>query len=165
MPINLGDIPTNFPLRNGKIQIKRGGADVVYNVSAANNGQKIIDNAGGNMEIYYAAVTPCWWIVSSNIMAHGYPDGVTWRRWDHAIRISPADANGITLGHQCPHQVYDNSTIEWRTVAATVAFRLAAGVTYTAYLTSEYTSAGTVQIHTGPQWCRIVGRVVSEGVL
>src|SRR6476620_861235 len=98
-------------------------------------------------------------------MAHGYPDGVTWRRWDHAIRISPADANGITLGHQCPHQVYDNSTIEWRTVAATVAFRLAAGVTYTAYLTSEYTSAGTVQIHTVLQWCRIVGPVVSEGVL
>lgn len=164
-PVNLADLPTNAPFRNGKVQIKRGAADTVYNVSAGNNGQKISDGAGGFAEIYFTPVYPCWWIISSNVMTHGYPDGVGWRRWDHGLRITPADVNGVLLGYQCCQQVYDNGTIEWDTVAGTCAFKLAAGIAYTAYLTSEYTSAGTVQIHTGPQWLRIVGRVVGEGVV
>lgn len=165
MPVNLGDLPLNMPLLNGKVQMKRGGADVVYNVAAGNNGQKILDNAGGNMEIFYTPRYPCWWIVHGNIMAHGYPDGVGWRRWDLSIRITPADVNGVVVGHQCPHQLYDNGTVEWRTIGSSCAFRLAAGIAYNAYLCTEYTSAGTVQLHTGPQWCRILGRIVGETVV
>lgn len=163
-PTNLGVLPANTPLRNGKVQIKRGAADTVVNVSSANNGQKISDGAGGFMEIYFTPVYTCWWIVCSNIMSHGYPDGVAWRRWDHSIHITPADALGVTLGHQCPHQNYDNGTVEWRTVSSSCAFKLNPGTAYTAYLASEYTSAGTVQYHTGPLWVRIVGRIVGEGV-
>lgn len=164
MPTNLGDLPTNVPLKNGRIQIKRGGADVGVNYSNANSGQKITDSAGGFMEIYYTPNYPCWWIVHSNVMSHGYPDGAGWRRWDHIISLSPADAFGITTGHQCPHQNYDNSTVEWRTVGSSAAFKLNPGIAYTASLLTAYCSAGTIQLHTGPQWCRIVGRIVGEGV-
>lgn len=164
-PTNLADLPTNRPFPNGKVQIKRGAVDSAPNYSSANNGQKLPDGGGGFMEIYFTPVYPCWWIIHSNVMAHGYPDGVGWRRWDHAIRITPADANGILLGHQCCQQVYDNGTIEWDTVAGTCSFKLNPGIAYTAYLTMEYCSAGTVQIHNGPLWCRIVGRIVGEGMV
>lgn len=163
-PVNLADLPSTKPLQNGRVQIKRGGSDVAVNYAAGNNGQKITDSAGGFMEIYYTPIYPCYWIVHSNVMTHGYPDGAGWRRWDHSIMISPADALGYTLGFQCPHQNYDNSTVEWRTVGASACFKLNPGIAYTAYMATTYISAGTVQVHTGPQWCRIVGRIVGESV-
>lgn len=164
-PTNLGALPSTEPLRNGKVQIKRGGVDASNNYSNANAGQIITDNAGGYMQISCTPVYPCWWIVHSNLMSHGYPDGSGWRRWDHQIVISPADARGITVGHQLPHQNYDNSTVEWRSVGTSVAFQLNAGILYTASLVTSYCSAGTVQVHTGPQWARILGRIVGEGVV
>lgn len=165
MPTNLGQLPSNVPLTNNRVQIKRGAADasVNYNTSTA-QGTTILDSNGAGMQIVYRPVYPCYWIVRSNVMAHGYPDGSGWRRWDHTIRITPADADGILIGFQCPHQVYDNSTVEWRTSASTALFRLNAGTTYTAYLAHEYITKGTVQVHVGPQWCRIMGMVVGEGV-
>ena len=165
MPTPLAILPTNKPLSNGRVQIKRGVADTAVTVSNANSGQKISDGAGGFIQISYTPVYPCWWIVHSNIMSHGYPDGAGWRRWDHQICITPADALGVTMGYQCPHQNYDNSTVEWRTVAGSCSFSLLAGTAYTAYLTTSYLSAGNLQYHTGPQWVRIVGRIVGEGVV
>jgi hypothetical protein len=165
MPTNLGLLSSDKPLPNGKVQMRRGVADGSATVANANSGQKIIDNGGGVMEIYYTPTYPCYWVVHSNIMAHGYPDGTGWRRWDHLIAISPADADGVTTGFECPHQLYDNTSVEWRTVGASAMFRLNAGVAYTAYLATSYTSAGSVRYHTGPIWLRMVGRIVGEGVL
>ena len=165
MPTNLAALPSNARIPNGKVQIKRGVADTAADYSNAHNGWGISDGAGGDMRITYTTVYPCWWIVHSNLMAHGYPDGAGWRRWDHAINISPADALGVTSGHVQPHQNFDNSTVEWRTVGASVAFKLNAGIFYTAFLTTNYVSAGYVQVHTGPMWTRIVGRIVGEGVV
>lgn len=165
MPTPLAQLPSNSPSPNGRVQIKRGAADTVVNLSAGNQGAIIPDGAGGNMQISYTPQYPCFWIIRSNIMAHGYPDGVGWRRWDHGIYITPADADGFTLGFQCPHQVYDNTTVEWRTVSGSFCFRLLAGIGYTAYLAHVYQSAGTTQIHTGHQWCRITGRIVGESAV
>lgn len=165
MPTNLAALPSNVPIPNGRVQIKRGVTDnsVNYNTATA-AGTALQDGAGGNMQISYTPPYPCFWIVRSNVMAHGYPDGVGYRRWDHMIMITPADADGLTNGFECCEQVYDNSTIEWRTVSGSFAFRLNAGIAYTAYMAHWYLSAGTVQVHQGPQWTRIVGRAVSEGV-
>ena len=115
------------------------------------------------MQISYTPRYPCYWVVHSTAMAHGYPDGAGWRRWDHIIGITPADADGVTAGFQCPHEIYDNSSVEWRTVSGSCMFRLAAGTAYTASLQHLYLSAGTVQLYIGQIWCRIVGRIVGEG--
>src|SRR4051812_12468450 len=130
MPTTFGRLPSDKPLPNGKVQMRRGAVDGSATVSNANSGQKIIDNGGGAMEIFYSPAYPCYWVIHSNIMAHGYPDGAGWRRWDHCIMLTPADADGIQVGAQCPHQLYDNTSVEWRTVAASAMFRLDAGVAY-----------------------------------
>ena len=165
MPTNLGVLPSDKPIPGNRIQIKRGAADIAPAVSNANNGQKYIDGGGGYMEIYYTPLYPCYWIVKSNVMAHGVADGAGWRRWDHSIYISPADADGISQGVQCPHQLYDQTTVEWRSVSATCLFRLNAGIAYTAYLATSYVSAGSAHYHTGGIWTRIIGRIVGEGTL
>lgn len=162
-PTNLSALPSNLPITSGRVQIKRGAADVVVNLNTATaQGTVIPDGGGGNMQISYTPRYQCYWVIHTNIMAHGYPDGGGWRRWDHTIRITPSDADGITIGYQCPHEIYDNTSVEWRTISGSCMFRLSAGVTYTAYMAHEYLSLGTAQIHTGPQWCRIVGRIVGE---
>ena len=166
MPTNLAALPSDKPIPNGKIQIKRGAADTspVLGTGTA-SGTKLSDGAGGFLQITYTPVYNCFWVVRSNIMAHGYPDGAGWRRWDIGIMISPADANGVTTGVQLGHQLYDNSTVEWRSVGGSYMFKLNAGVAYTAYLASMYVSAGSLRYHTGGMWARVVGRVVGEGVV
>lgn len=165
-PTNLSALSSNLPIPNARVQIKRGTADAAANVNTSTPGGTGIYDANSNlMGITYTPRYPCFWVVHSNIMAHGYPDGTGWRRWDHGIYISPADADGVTLGFQCPHELYDNSTVEWRTVGGSAMFRLQAGVGYTAYLAHAYITAGTAQYHVGQQWCRIVGRIVGEGAI
>lgn len=166
MPTNLSDLASNLPAPNGRVQIKRGvGGDGAVNFNTATPaGTMFPDNAGGFMQISYTPRYPCFWVVHSCAMAHGYPDGSGWRRWDHGIYITPADADGVTLGFQCPHEIYDNSSVEWRTVAGSCMFRLNPGITYTAYLAHTYITVGTVQLYIGQIWSRIVGRIVGEGV-
>jgi len=164
MPTNLGVLPTNQPLTNGRVQIKRGAVDNLYQPNTGTpGGSGITDGAGNLMGINYTPTYNCYWVVKSNVMAHGWNDGAGWRRWDHGIYINPADANGISLGFQCPHQLYDASIVEWRTVSGTAMFKLNGGVGYTAYLGHSYLSAGTIDVYTGPAWIRIVGRIVGEG--
>lgn len=164
-PTPLAQLPSSEPIRNARVQIKRGTADNSWNYNTATaQGTVIVDNNGAPFQIQYAPAYPCFWIVHTNIMGHGYPDGTGWRRWDHSIRISPTDADGILIGCQCPHELYDNSTVEWRTVSGMCMFRLNPGVLYTASLCHEYITAGTATIHVGAQWARIMGRVVGEGV-
>lgn len=164
MPTNLSQLPSNLPVPGNRVQIKRGAADTLVNFNTATAAGTVVpDGAGGNMQISYTPRYQCYWIVHTNIMAHGYPDGIGWRRWDHGIYCTPADADGIVLGSQCPHEVYDNTSIEWRSVGTSFKFRLLPGITYTASLTHVYLTAGTVQVHTGYIWCRIIGRIVGEG--
>lgn len=163
-PTNLSALPSNLPIPGQRVQIKRGAADTAVNLNTATaQGTVIPDGAGGYMQISYTPRYQCYWIIHTNIMAHGYPDGSGWRRWDHSIRIAPADADGIVVGCQRIHSLFDNSTVEWRTGSGSCMFRLAAGTTYTASLCHEYINVGTAQIHTGNMWCRIVGRIVGEG--
>jgi hypothetical protein len=166
MPTPFGALPSTEPLPNGRIQIKRGvGGDGPVNFNTGTPaGTQFPDNAGGFMQISYMTKVPCFWIVHSCAMAHGYADGAGWRRWDHGIRITPADADGIVLGCQVPHELYDNSTVEWRTVAGSTLFRLNPNTFYTAFLSHEMCSAGTAVLYIGQIWSRIVGRIVGEGV-
>lgn len=165
-PTNLSALSSNLPIPNGRVQIKRGAADAAVNYNTATPaGTMILDSNGAGMQISYTPRYPCLWVVHTNVMGHGYPDGTAWRRWDHTIRITPADADGIVVGSQCCHALYDNSTVEWRTVASSCMFRLIAGTAYTAYMAHEYTDKGTSQIHIGNQWIRIIGRIVAEGAL
>lgn len=165
MPTPLAQLPSSEPIPNGRIQIKRGAADTAVNTNNATGNVPISDGAGGIMAIYYTPTAPCFWIVRSNMMAHGYADGTGWRRWDHGIMITPADADGYTTGFQCPEQLYDQTTVEWRTVSGSFCFRLLPGIRYQAYLANLYVSAGTAQYHTGNMWCRIMGRIVGESAV
>ena len=164
MPTNLAALPSDKPVPNGKVQIKRGLVDGSVVVNSGNYG-KIQDGAGGFLQISYTPLYPCLWVINDNIMYHGVADGQGWRRVDHSIMISPADADGRTSGYQCPIQVYDQTTVEWRTVAATATFRLNAGIAYTAYMNHTYIEKGSARYHTGPMWVRIIGRIVGEGVM
>ena len=163
MPTNLDLLPSNEPIRAGRVQIKRGAVNVAPSVTSANNGQKLNDGTGTPIEIYYTPKYACYWVVRGQMMTHGV-DG-DWRRCDFGILISPADAEGRTLGYQCCMQTYPNSTVEWRTWSGSFMFKLNPGVAYSAYLTWQYSSGYTQQYHTGPQWIRIIGRVVGEGVV
>lgn len=157
---NLGALASNVPVLNGLCQVKRGGADTMQN-AVVNGG--LYDGVGGDMRITFTPTAFCAWIVKANVIAHGLSDGVGWRRWDLGINITPADANGYVQGFYSPSQVYDMSTVEWRTMNAQAMFLLDPGVAYTAYLVTTSVSGGTVQYHTGPQWLRLVGRVAAEG--
>jgi hypothetical protein len=163
-PINLAALPSNQPAPTPLVQIKRGVADTAVNVNnTVAYGTKLSDGSGGFMQISVTPTYNCWWVVRANVMSHGIDYG--WERWDWGIMISPADAEGVTLGAQRCMQTYPNSTVEWRTASASYCFRLNAGVAYTAYLTHQNSSGYTQAYHTGPRWVRIMGRLVSEGVL
>jgi|tagenome__1003787_1003787.scaffolds.fasta_scaffold20741469_3 hypothetical protein len=164
MPTNLGALPSDKPIPNARCQFKRGAADTtvdVSNVVAA--GTRLSDGAGGFMQISYTPTYPCYWVIRGNVMTHGV-DAI-WSRIDFGIRIAPNDADGVVTGVSCPTQVYANSTVEWHSWAASYMFRLNAGVAYTATLTFEYSWGYTQRYHTGPNWIRITGRAVGEGVL
>jgi hypothetical protein len=162
MPTNLGVLPSDKPIPNGRVQIKRGASDAGVSLTAANVGYVLLDGQGGQMKVSYTPTYPCWWIVRGNVMTHGLDGG--WMRSDFAIDISPADADGVTRGFECPMQTY-GGTIEWHTWAGSYMFKLNAGVAYSAYLIWAYSQGYTQQYHCGPAWCRITGRVVGEGAL
>lgn len=161
-PTNLGALPSELPVPNQRVQIKRGTVwqeERYSNLVAA--GTKMTDGSGGNMEISYTPRYPCYWLVRANTMWHGVSGG--WQRCDHGIYISPADLDGVTLGHQRPMDLYDNTVVEWRTAAASAMFRLAAGITYTAYLAFVY-SSGYYQAYCPlKEYARIFGVVLGEG--
>lgn len=157
---NLGALASNQPINNGICQIKRGGGDSVQNAVA---NQILLDGVGGDMRITFTPTELSTWIVKGNAIAHGVSDGVGWRRWDLGLQITPNDYNDYAVGNHSCCQVYDNSIVEWRTMNVEAMFFLAPGVTYTAYLVTISVSGGTVQYHTGPNWCRLVGRVATEG--
>ena len=163
MPTNLAVLPSDKPITNGRCQIKRGASDVAINYNNTVPSGKLQDGAGGWMEIFYTPTYACYWVVRGNLMTHGL-DG-DWRRCDFGVCITPADAEGTTLGYQACMQTYPYTTVEWRTWAASYMFKLNPGVAYTAYLAWWYSSGYTQQIHFGPRWLRITGRIVSEGVL
>jgi hypothetical protein len=166
MPTNFADLPSNLAAPIGKMQHKRGVTDGNQTFTTATVlGTKMVDGSGGLMQITYTPLYPCIWIVRANVMSCGAVDGIGWRRWDWSIFISPADVNGVTEGIRVPCQAYDNGTVAWRTHAASYPFRLAANTAYTAYLAHAFLSGGSILYHSGPQWIRIMGRSVSEGVL
>jgi hypothetical protein len=161
-PTNLGALPSQLPVPNQRVQRKRGAAvatGTVSNLVAA--GTKLTDGAGGPMEIYYTPRYDCYWLVRSNTAWHGVSGG--WQRCDHGIYISPADLDGVTLGHQHPMDCYDNTVVEWRTASGSAMFRLGAGITYTAYLGFSYSSGYYQAYLMNPGYHRIFGVVLGEG--
>jgi hypothetical protein len=162
-PTNLGDLPSNLPVPNQRVQIKRGAAvgTVVVN-NTLPQGTKMTDGAGGNMEINYTPRYECRWLVRANAAWHGVNGG--WQRCDYGIGISPADLDGISVpAHATPMYLYDNTTVEWRTWGATFMFRLAAGITYTAYMCFWYSSGYNQRYLCNPGYHRIIGVVLGEG--
>ena len=161
-PVNLGALPSELPVPNQRVQIKRGagdGAHTVWNGIAANT--KMTDGAGGVMDISYTPRYDCYWLVRTNTAWHGLSGG--WQRCDHGIYISPADLDGVNLGHQHPMDCYDNTVVEWRTASGSHMFRLAAGITYTASLVFVYSSGYYQQYLSNSQYHRILGVVLGEG--
>jgi hypothetical protein len=164
-PTSLGALPSSLPFPNQRVQIKRGAAAVDLTVSnQVAAGTKLTDGSGGPMEISYQPLYACYWLVRSNSIWRGRSDSdANWRRVDHSIRISPADADGVTVGHQRPATVYPSGTVQWRTFSCSYMFRLAAGVTYTAYMAFEYSSGYWQEYHAGAGYHRILGVVIGEG--
>lgn len=161
-PTNLGNLPSNLPLPNQRVQVKRAtgykGIDVNSGTPA---GTKLTDYEGNPLQISYTPRYPCLWLVRGNVASHGVSGG--WLRCDWGIYITPADVDGITLGHQCPMNCYDNTVVEWRTFAAACMFRLAAGITYNAYLAQVYSQGGSQQYLSYAGYMRIIGVVLGEG--
>jgi hypothetical protein len=161
-PTALGLLPSNLPIPNQQVQIKRGasGVDLGVNNTIA-SGTKLQDGVGGLMQISYTPRYPCYWLVRANSIWRGYDGG--WQRCDHGIYVTPADLDGVTFGHQRCVNCYDQNVVQWRTHASSCMFRLAAGITYTAYLAFVYSSGYNQQYHGGTGWHRIFGVVLGEG--
>jgi hypothetical protein len=165
-PVNLGVLPSELPITNQRVQVKRGAADGVNLVSnLVAGGTKLTDSNGTPFEISYQPRYPGYWLVRSNMMWCGYSDAGRWDRCDHAIRITPADLDGRTYGHQRCMLLFYGNVVSWRTAAASAMFRLAAGITYTAYLSFEYSSGYYQQYHYGRNFSRIFGVALGEGVV
>lgn len=161
-PVILGSLPSNLPLPNQRVQIKRGVASTSPEVSnLITYGSKLSDGGGGYLEISYTPRYPCYWLIRGNVMWHGKDGG--WQRADMGVRISPADVDGIALGHQRCTLMYNNTVVEWKTVSVSAMFHLAAGIAYTAYLSFEYSSGYWQRYHTGGPYTRIFGVVLGEG--
>jgi hypothetical protein len=162
-PTNLGDLPSNLPFPNQRVQIKRGAVATDQSVSnqiAA--GTKLNDGQGGLMEIFYQPRYPCYWLVRGNLICKARADqDNNWRRCDWGLYISPADALGVTLGHSRPTNNYP--TLEWRTCSFSYMFKLNAGITYNAYLAFQYSTGYWQVYHTNYMWHRIFGVVIGEG--
>ena len=62
----------------------------------------------------------------------------------------------VTKGHD---------TVGWISAAGRATFRLAAGVAYKCTLVTGYQSTGVSSVYLGPEYLRLTGRVVGEGVL
>ena len=70
MPTNLSHLPSNLPVPNNRVQIKRGVGEMAVNFNTATAAGTIVpDNAGGNMQISYTPRYQCYWIVHT--MRHG----------------------------------------------------------------------------------------------
>jgi hypothetical protein len=161
-PTNLGALPSNLPLPNQRVQIKRGTVwqeETYSNLIAG--GTKLTDGSGAPMQISYTPSYPCYWLVRANTMWHGKSGG--WQRCDHAIVVSPADLDGRTIGMQSCQTMYDNTTVEWRTASPSAMFRLAAGITYTASIQFMYSSGYYQAYCTLKEYARILGVVLGEG--
>ena len=163
MPTNLADLPSNKPIPNARCQMKVGQSNNAFHVNSANNGAKMGDGVGGFMEIQYQATYPCLWVVRTNFIFCGVNGG--WQRNDHGVYITPADADGQTHGCTTLADVYDSTTVGWIPWSGCAVFRLNAGVLYTAYVVHIYSAGGTQQFYLGPEYARIIGRVVGEGAI
>jgi hypothetical protein len=161
MPTPLADLPSNKPIPNGKVQIKRGAEGSVQVSNLVPYGTRLSDGAGGSYEISYTPTYPCFWIIRANVMAVG--DNGGWQRWDYRINITPADADGRTACFTAPTELYDSGTVSWRTFASGGRFRLNAGIAYTVFLTHSYSSGYYQRYHTNGQYTRLIGRIVGEG--
>jgi hypothetical protein len=160
-PTNLGDLPSNLPFPNQRVQIKRGTVPTDQTVSnLVAGGTKLNDGQGGVMEIYYQPRYACYWLVRANLINKGWSQSA-WRRCDFGLYISPADANGVTNGHSRPTNNYQG--LEWRTCSFSYMFKLNPGITYTAYLAFQYSQGDYQAYHTNYMWHRIFGVVLGEG--
>lgn len=162
-PTNLGNLPSNLPFPNQRVQVKRGVAPA--DIAVSNQlpaSSKLTDGAGGLMEIVYQPRYSCYWLVHGNLMCKARSDqDVAWRRCDFSLCISPADALGVTVGHSRPTNNYPS--IEWRTCSFSYMFKLNAGITYTAYLAFQYSTGYYQLYHTYKPFHRIFGVVIGEG--
>ena len=165
MPANLADLPSNQPIPNARCQFKTGIWNGQTNVTNTISNIQIPDDGLGNsfMEISYTPRYPCLWVVRSNSIWCGISGG--WQRVDHTIQINPADADGQVVGGQTIAEVYDNTTVGWCPFPCHAAFRLNAGIAYKAYMAFGYSSGGVQALYYGPEYLRLMGRVVGEGVI
>ena len=168
MPTIFANLPTNKPVPNGKVQFKKGASEdnVGYDGNTPANTKLLADTVGGVMDITTPIAAdmlyPCIWIVRGNVMAVAYGPGA-WRRWDWGINISPADADGRVVGCQVPIQLHES--VSWRSSHGQCAFRLNAGTQYTASLVNRSVSNNAIAYHRGHMFHRIMGRMVSMGVM
>jgi len=156
---NLGELPSNKPLPNGLVQIKRGLADAEANAVVDTI---MADGGGGYMQISFTPEYACSWIIKAQTIMGGYSDGNGWRRCDLSVELNTPDVNGIQEGFRAPHQLYDYNIVSWRTMGAQAMFSLSPGVAYTAYFVCRAISANYCRYYTGPLWHRIIGRVATE---
>jgi hypothetical protein len=165
-PTPLGLLPSNLPLPNQRVQVKRGAPNGIdYTVSnQVAAGTILNDGAGGPMSVSYQPRYACYWLVRTNSIWRGRSDSdAAWRRCDHGIRITPADALGVTVGYKRPAPLYPSSVVQWRTHACSFLFKLNPGITYTASMTFEYSSGYWQEYHSAANFHRIIGVVLGEG--
>lgn len=163
MPTNLGQLPSNQPIPNGRCQIKTGQADTIWYVGPAQLGQAVPDGAGGNIQIAFTPTRRCYWLVRANLITAGYQGA--WQRMDFGICITPADLNGLTTGSTVISDCYDSTTVNWTGYSGAYPFLLEANIAYVAWLQFQYSSGGIQQIYLGRDYARIIGVSKSEGIL
>lgn len=157
--VNLGDLPSNAPLPNGRgdgfpLGTASGGEWTYNNTVPAQN------LIGGWSGIGITPTRDCMWHVMANTVWRGPDDVWTGSYW--GIHLNQPDLNGIQdfVAMNWCHA----GTVDWQAGVCEGTYRLQAGVYYTAYTYWFGSAVGWNQV-TYATYCNIHGHVLSEACI
>lgn len=161
-PINLDQLRNDQIPPTGLVQLTRYGT-TAGSVSWNNTmvAQPLRDTLGNQLRINVTPVRAAWWVIRSETL-WSQPDAI-WSMGIWSVRISPVDLDG----QSGPDQAYLplHSAIGYQCSVIDTAFRLAAGVAYTAAAYWEGSWGYTQQNYAHAVWDYISGELVGEGVV
>jgi hypothetical protein len=160
MPTPLGSLPTNRAIPVAESTRAYSSVVAAASVEGLGGGNPLPDTGGGNWQITARPARDAFWVVEAEMLLTS-PDAV-WTYALYAMRISPADMDGILVGNYLGG--YSHASLGWRSFQSSYMFRLQGGVIYTASLTMEQHDAYTQQYYTHWNWTRVGGLLVAESV-
>ena len=160
-PTNLGQLPSQQPAPTGLVQRKQGVAEAVITWNNTVPAQGLQDGGGGLMAIYTPTITrECWWLIHAETMwlqVEAY-----WIAFEWGVDLNTTDLNNFIRAKTQRNQ---HSALGWQGSAVDMAYRLAAGASYSCVMVWLYSGGWNQQYHVHPRFHYIEGELIGEGAL